>query len=262
MSVSPISAIEKSFSYFRSTNYRSRRAINDFIGDLEQFSNPAIFGGMCRDLYLLGNRDFYSDVDIVLNDVDEDYLNRRMISLGAAQNRYGGYRVLLNKWMVDIWPLKRTWAHKEGIVKLDSISDIVSTTFFNWDAAVLYTKTNRLYARLDYSNNLSCRILDINLRQNPNPIGNAIRALRLALRYDAKLTYPLIEYLHEHLSPLSEDGVREAELKSHKNSYLSYIDYSALKALIKSSYDRGLSTDVFSISPNRNQEKLSFSESI
>ena len=77
-----------------------------------------LFGGMLRDLSLVGNVGFKSDIDLVIDTEEDESLDYLLKTYSAKRNKFGGYRLCLSKWKVDIWMLKSTWAFREGYVKV------------------------------------------------------------------------------------------------------------------------------------------------
>ena len=149
--------------------------------DYKIFGPVVVFGGLVRDLALFGNRKFCSDLDLVIDTSDLDGFHNYMLSIGAKFNRYLGYRVVIGRWPVDIWPLQNTWAHREGHVEIKDFKDLLDTTFFGCDAILYDISKNRLVSNRGYFEEMSKRLLDINLLPNPNPIGNTVRGFRYAI---------------------------------------------------------------------------------
>jgi hypothetical protein len=54
--------------------------------------------------------------------------------LGATPNRFGGFASVHPHWKVDFWSLPNTWASAVGLVRTDTLADLVDTTFFDCDA--------------------------------------------------------------------------------------------------------------------------------
>jgi len=160
---------------------------------------------MIRDVALGGIGAFRSDIDLVV-ETDPERLRHTLADYNWRSTRFGGHRVLLSHWIVDVWPVCSTWALVEKHVSGEDLADLPKTTFFNWDAAVYDIDKNRLYTRSGYIEAIYRNTLDINLRANPNPTGMAMRTMKLLLRWNASLSPSLSVFLAEHLEQ-DQNGV-------------------------------------------------------
>lgn len=187
--------LPKRIDYFLRSEKYNRKEVFDVLKTLSPMGDVAIFGGMLRDLCFGGNSKFCSDVDIVIDTKDEEALLRKLKPYPLEFNSFGGYRINLSKWRLDVWPLSKTWAFREGYVKDATFENLVKTTFFNWDAIVYVKKNNKIYSKEIYLETLKSRILDINLEPNPNPLGAIVRSLRYLIKDDAILSPKLTNYI-------------------------------------------------------------------
>lgn len=190
----------------------------DFLSEVAPRGEVYIFGGVIRDLALIGRRGFSSDVDVVVEgdwSLCESYLRKS----GAIRNKFGGYRLEVSGWPLDIWKAEETWAIKQGLVSYRGISSLLDTTVLNWDAALMHWRTKKIICKENYLEHLRDGILDLVLEQNPNPLGMYVRVLRHWCSKDArKVTVRTLRYLADCSRQYSYDDVAAAERKS----YLSY----------------------------------------
>ncbi len=202
------------------TPRQSLREFLDFATDAVPDGDVYLFGGVLRDLALLGRRGFNSDIDLV---VEGDWSNlvSYLRSLGAHKNKFGGYRLQLGGWPVDIWNAKETWAIKQGLVSYRGVSSLVDTTVLNWDAILMNWRTQQLVCRESYFDHINLRVLDIVLEENPNPLGMAIRVFRHFCMKDAKkITPSAARYLANCAKSYNYNEIKKAELKSYKNTVI------------------------------------------
>ena len=80
----------------------------DFLSDSLPDGDAYLFGGVLRDLALLGGRGFNSDIDVVVEG-DWTSFKKYLDHLGAYRNKFGGYRLDVASWKVDIWSARETW---------------------------------------------------------------------------------------------------------------------------------------------------------
>lgn len=188
-------SLEKKLHYFFSSEVKGRSSVANFVLDITGLCDISIFGGMLRDLHLGGNRSFDSDVDLVITNIkDPDSIKKILLSKGAVLNKFGGYRIDLGDWEIDLWELKNTWAFKKGYIQEDGFDSLLGTSFFNWDAIAYDFQTKKILCRDSYFSEIDNKILKINFEPNPNPLGILKRIYRFVSSYDAKLTSKVVDY--------------------------------------------------------------------
>ncbi len=211
------------------TRARPPKDIANFIDSIlytMKFGDIYLFGGILRDLALMGRRGFSSDIDLVI-DGDWESCEIKLISLKAHKNKFGGYRLEISGWPIDIWDAKKTWAIREGLVKYDSISSLVNTTVLNWDAILMNWRTQEFICNDEYLSELKNRTMNIVLKNNPNPLGMAVRVFRHLCSKDARsITSTVVEYLADSTSKYALKELKESELFSYGNSLIEPAIYS------------------------------------
>lgn len=216
--------LSKRVAYFLHTNVRRRQEVAQFAENLSNFGQAAIIGGMIRDIYLDGNRYFTSDVDFVVDASSLKDFRRVMDRRGAVRNRFGGYRLSLGRWKADVWPLQLTWAGVEGHREVRCFGDLLGVTFFDWDAVLYVVPERRLLTAPGYFGRLRRRVLDINLEPNPNPLGNAVRALRYAWRWDAAFGASLAQHVLRQVRASGWDALAAYERAAFRRPILGHFD--------------------------------------
>ena len=181
------------------------------------FGPMAIFGGLIRDLALGYSRGFSSDIDVVVKDMPVDVLERALEPLSAQRNKFGGFRVQIGRWELDIWTFDGTWAFTNGLVGGREMHDLLKTTFFNWDAVLFELEQREIVCAPSYFTDIRERRLTIKLRQTPNELGAAVRTLRLMYTDEASLSPELASFLHAQIllhgihAIVAEDAKRTAK---------------------------------------------------
>lgn len=206
----------------REINYPSQsiEAFLNFIAHAIPDGEVYLFGGVLRDLALLGRRGFNSDVDLVVEGNWSHFITY-LESLKAHKNKFGGYRLMIGEMPVDIWHAEETWAIKQGLVSYKGIASLTNTTVLNWDAILMNWRTRNFIYRKDYFEEINTRVLDIVLEENPNPLGMAVRVFRhLCLKDARKITTSAAKYLAKCSRIYSFEEIHDAELKSYQNAYV------------------------------------------
>lgn len=202
------------------TQSESVKEFLDFISDAMPSGDIYLFGGILRDLALLGKRGFNSDIDLVVEG-DWTHLAEHLERMGAHKNKFGGYRLDVAEWPIDIWNAKETWAIKQKIIPYQGVSSLIETTVLNWDAILMNWRTREFIYRKDYFEDINSGKLDIVLEKNPNPLGMAVRVFRHALLKEAKkIRLPAIKYMADNAKRYGFEQLRDAEMKSYSNTVI------------------------------------------
>jgi len=221
MIVKDLSSLQKRIERFFASYKFNREEVRFLVDDLRKVGVVAIFGGMLRDLALGGNKFFSSDVDLVIELSDSNRLLKIISNYDYNINAFGGYRIFLNKWRVDLWDIKETWAFKQHHAELTDLKSLLSTTFFNWDAIVYRFDTKEIYCHDKYLEELNNRYLDINLEQNPNELGSFVRALRLIYHYNANVSPRLINFICKSFNKHDIREIYEYQIRKDRAKMLS-----------------------------------------
>jgi len=197
----------------------------DFISDAMPSGDVYLFGGVLRDLALFGRNGFNSDIDLVIEGNWSHFVTY-LHSLKAQKNKFGGYRLMVGGWPVDIWNAEDTWAIKQGLVSYNGISSLTETTVLNWDAILMNWRTQQFIHKENYFEEIKLRALDIVLEENPNPLGMTVRVFRhLCSKEARKLTPSAAKYMASCANLFSFEEIRGAELRSYKNNVIQPVLY-------------------------------------
>lgn len=180
----------------RSTRAHTRDLINLLARTLPE---TVVFGGMIRDISLWPARKFNSDIDLV-SMADRKTILSVIRRYNPKLNKFGGFRFAVGSQLFDIWSYKDTWAIREGLVKAVAFEDLCATTFFNMDAACQPLKSRRIISSVNYFESMRNRILDINLEPNPAPDKVSIRAIRMSIERDLKVSSRLQYFILKNTS--------------------------------------------------------------
>jgi hypothetical protein len=182
---------------------------------------PILFGGVLRDLVVLGRRHYPRDVDVVLGrGTTQDILND-FSEHQYRLNRFGGVHLSLNRWAFDVWPLERTWAFTHDSSLVPTASNLPKTTFLDVEAiAVTFNGPDRIGQITSYGffEAIEKRSIGINYRHNPFPGLSAIRTLITACKLQFSISTELARYF---VDVVADRGV--AELVRAQESHYSKV---------------------------------------
>ncbi|GBG13517.1 AAA family ATPase [Novimethylophilus kurashikiensis] len=193
----------------------------NFICDAVPDGEVYLFGGVLRDMALLGKRGFGSDIDVVVEGAWDNCVNY-LESNGAKRNKFGGFRLEIDGWPVDIWNAEETWAIKQGLVEYKSIASLTETTVLNWDAILMNWRTRSFICRDKYLEELRSRVLDVVLEKNPDPLGMVVRVFRHFCLKDArKISANALVYLANSTAIYSFETIKNREIQSYGNTMIA-----------------------------------------
>lgn len=178
--------------------------------NFQSFDRVAVIGGLVRDFAREGRTGFRSDVDLVIHDSKEE-VALLAEKLSATPNRFGGYGYKSGPWKIDFWALETTWAKKH--VPMHTLEDVLLGTFFDWDAVAYDLWERKLICHDDYLERLRTKTLEINLRPNPSPMGNLVRAIRRLVLWQLVPGERLMCFIDEYLD---EDALHYLQKKEEE----------------------------------------------
>ena len=204
------------------TQWRDISHLLDYLSDICVYGDIYIYGGMLRDIALLGIDGFTSDIDLVVES-DWETVSKELFEKGGELNKFGGMRIAIDglDHPIDIWDAKNTWAFKNNYLVYRDISSLLDSTMFNWDSILMCWKTKSIVHSEKYFEDLNNRHLDLVFAENPNPIGMLVRAFRHILNKDAlSASDSLINYLVKESKKYSFSQVYNSERASYLSEYV------------------------------------------
>ncbi|WP_284385425.1 hypothetical protein [Pseudomonas putida] len=204
--------------------------VSRFVSHLSTIGEVLLFGGFIRDVALFSARGFNSDIDVVV-DCNKEELDCFFNLYDAKENKFGGYRLDVGGWSLDVWSLRDTWAFKEGLVLFKDRYSLLETTITNWDAVAYSFLDEKLLMSPSYLAQLSSGVLDVVLVDNPNRLGAFLRVLRAIHDKRAKYLMPgLLRYLRSEFSEFSVNDIYYAQLRFFNRLYFTVSEIEKLKA--------------------------------
>ena len=215
------SALKKRLQRFFNPKIEARARLCEFLDVLASNVDVYIYGGLIRDIARQGVASFGSDIDIVYTG-DESALNSVLASFGDGRNSFGGRRLNVGRWQVDIWAAEATWAFAEGYRGFDGIESMLDTTITNWDAILYRWQDKKIICKEDYFKELSASYLDIVLDKNPNMLGMYTRVMRYCVgKFAAKeVSVEVARVLKSAFEEYSEQELLEYEKRSFEYGIL------------------------------------------
>lgn len=173
----------------------SREELHGFLSEARKTGRVAIFGGMIRDFLTNDARKFNSDVDLVIECKSGANLSALSKKYNGVTNKYGGARIYLNKWCIDIWPIEETWAFKNGLNFQPTLENLYLTPFFSLDAICYLVEESIVLCSENYFDLFNNRILDVNCIHTPSDLYILKKAYRYKMNFDFDFSLELQQRL-------------------------------------------------------------------
>ncbi len=173
-----------------------------------------LFGGVLRDVLILGSKHKPRDIDVVIMNGSSEELAEALQPHIKRRTRFGGFHLELNRWNFDIWPLHTTWAFVHNKRLLPSPDNLPKTTFLNVEAVAVSVDPSGNVGEIvesGFFEGVKNRTLDINLEENPYPALAAVRAMATAAKLRFSLSPRLGRYILEMEEKLGADALVAAQ---------------------------------------------------
>lgn len=215
--------------YFFESKSQGRYELRSFIDELSCYCDVYIFGGLLRDVALGDAVNFSSDIDLVFTNVLGD-VDNWLDGWSPQKNKFGGRRIVFDRWIIDVWKCEDTWAFKHGSVPFEGVKSLLDTTITNWDAVLYQWSNKKLIYKDEYLRDLQDGFLDVILNKNPNRSGMYAKILRCYLDKHARLLSPeAADLILSAISESSFEDIYRYEMQSYGKSYISKSAFYYLK---------------------------------
>jgi len=188
-----------------------------FLCHLIKYYKCYIFGGIIVDF--IQRRQNYRDVDIVVNDFDEKLTNF-IESFKGKKNSFGGYKIEIDRLIIDIWPLEKTWAFKRNNT-MDFFLPMLlpSTSFFNATSIIFSLNEEKLFWTEGFIKYLAEKKIDIVFEENPFPELCIIKTIDY-IKDNCEISLSLRKYIKSFFN------IKSGLLESTQTKHFGYIKYS------------------------------------
>jgi hypothetical protein len=207
-------------SRFFANHSRWKAALREIVSRIQERQWPAVvFGGVPRDLVVFGNAERPRDIDIVLDDVSVEEIRSAFCERVFRETRFGGVNLRVEGWLIDIWPLRQTWAFREFGLPVAGFQDLPRTTFLNLEAVAVDLTVRRGQVRNIYSSGffegVHERVLDINFEPNPFPGLCVVRSLIMAARLGFRIGSRLASYISNRSTGMQIENLEALQLSHY-----------------------------------------------
>ncbi len=176
------------------------------------------------------------DIDIIVKDGVEEIIGGLDKNAIVQRNYFGGYKINLSGFLVDIWDFERHWAFKSGV--LDARGDnLARSCLFDFDALIYSPATDYLDIR-HYENCLRTNLIDFVCHDsnyidiNPGGLTNVLRVLVASEDYNISLSPSVVAYVISFLGRYDLSSLRECELRHYKKRMITSEQFNRLRRMV------------------------------
>lgn len=214
---------------------------------LELGWDACVFGGTLRDIALRGPYTRTRDIDIVIQGIDIDEIERAMGHWVRRRNTFGGLQLSVAGSLFDIWPLHETWALKHwGIPEASSLfasfEVLPATTYLSVESIAVLLRPDQHEGRTVFERgffeSIESRVVELNRAENPYPALCVARAITTAARLGFRLGPRLTRHVLDLLKSLTLVEVVEAQRRHYRQALFSVSDLDFIVNQLKSYSDR------------------------
>ncbi|QWV97760.1 hypothetical protein KP005_00235 [Geomonas nitrogeniifigens] len=180
-------------------------------------SELVLFGGAIRDILDdVKPRDY----DFVVNKPSVP-LDKLLEKYSHKRNSFGGYKVELPNFELDVWLLNDTWAFRERYFE-PNVRNLKDSVFLNIDSILIELKNGTVFAN-GFEDAVSTNTLEIVFDKNPMPSLCVLRAFVFEYKKKMNISQNLKNYIaawaKSENDPVSK--VMAAQMKHYKREIFS-----------------------------------------
>lgn len=177
-------------AYVRALN--NDEALSPFINSLNRVGEAYLFGGAPRDVSFVGRR-LVNDLDIfVSGPIDYEEVSR--VSKIVKKTNFGGLRLLVGPYDVDVWELSKSHAFKYDAASYVSVTNLLKSVCFSTDGIAVSLESGSVIKTTAFTKSLEHQRLDFVVPPSKiEPVVGA-RIARLVLKLHLELTPSVASY--------------------------------------------------------------------
>jgi len=205
--------------------------LESFIGILNATGEAYLFGGAPRDVAFGAGR-LVNDLDIfVSGPVDIEQI--RSVGTFVKRTNFGGFRLVIGKYEVDVWELDKSYAFRFDASSYISTRNLLNSVCFSTDGIALSLKSGRSTVTSAFLASLRDRRLDFVVPPPSLEPVVAARIARLALKLELGLTPAVASYFVECVDEIGVPSLIDAEARWGRHRMLNEMSMEQVKLEIK-----------------------------
>lgn len=186
-------------------------AISALLHSCNSIGEAFLFGGLVRDA-LFGFQGVWGDVDIfVSGPLDEEFASS--ISRVSRRTNFGGMRLVVGRYEVDIWELAKSRAFRFERGARKDIKGLLSTVCFSADAVAVSLVDGRIISDPSFNVTASTRVFDFVVQPSAVEILQVVRIARLCVKNNLIPNMPVARYFTLGVEQFGVSKIVSAEEK-------------------------------------------------
>lgn len=190
---------------------RKDDAIAALVDNCNQVGEAYLFGGVLRDA-IFGGNEIFGDIDIfVSGPLNEEFA----VSLSRSSRRtnFGGLRLVVGKFDVDIWELPASQAFRIERGQSISVRRLLDSVCFSTDSIAVSLVNGKIIATKHFWNSLNSRRLAFVARPFSVEKLQVVRIARLAVKLGLEADCQIREYFLAGVEKYGLEEIVNAESK-------------------------------------------------
>ncbi|UOV02812.1 hypothetical protein [Pseudoxanthomonas mexicana] len=186
-------------------------AVNELLNSCNRVGEAYLFGGLVRDA-LLGSAGVFGDVDIfVSGPLDADFVES--ISRVHRRTNFGGMRLVVGRYDVDIWELSKSHAFRFERGSQRNIGGLLSTVCFSTDAVAVSLVSGKILADRRFNETMKSRIFGFVSKPNLLEVLQVVRVARIFVKNGVRPGLDVSKYFVDGVNEFGVDQLISAEKK-------------------------------------------------
>ncbi|WP_235565318.1 hypothetical protein [Lysobacter sp. Root494] len=213
-------------------------AVAALLRSCNEVGEAFLFGGMVRDA-ILGASGAFGDIDIfVSGPLDADFA--RSLSRYSRRTNFGGMRLVVGKFDVDIWELPQSQAFRIEKGRPISIPSLLDTVCFSTDAVAISLLDSRVIATSKFRGTVRDKVLKFVSVPRGTELLQAVRIARLLVKLDLIPHFDIAKYFLAAIAEFGAAGLVKAEEKWKGRRVLDDFLVEGVRLLCESSVTTGV----------------------
>lgn len=190
---------------------RKDDSVNLLLQSSRDIGEAFLFGGMVRDA-LFGYKRVFGDLDIFVSGyLDAEAASK--ISRVSRRTNFGGMRLVVGKFDVDIWELSKSHALLGLRDSERTIDRLLSSVCFSTDAVAISLDSGKIVSSDPFNETLGTGIFNFVVKPRDVDILQVTRGFRIAAKTSLKPGLDICDYLCAGVDQFGVAGLVAAEGK-------------------------------------------------
>lgn len=186
-------------------------AVNALLESCNRIGEAYLFGGLVRDA-LFGSDGVFGDVDIfVSGPLDLEFAER--ISRVHRRTNFGGMRLVVGRYDVDIWELSKSHAFRfeRGVDR--NVKGLLKTVCFSTDAVAVSLVNGNILADTRFNQTMRTRVFGFISRPLSLEILQVVRIARICIKNRVRPNIEICQYFVDGVDMFGVESLINAEEK-------------------------------------------------